>query len=89
MNRKPFQQPERRSPVRLIFKSKIPPSSRTRGRRSGSATHAEFLILPDGRVLAHNLTPPLARIVAQLNPGDPVMNRRAYPPKKIRYELPR
>jgi hypothetical protein len=39
--------------------------------------HSEFLILPNGRILAHNLTPALARVLAGLNPHDPAMRRRA------------
>jgi hypothetical protein len=30
---------------------------------------AELLILPDGRILAHNLTQPVAELLRELNPG--------------------
>jgi hypothetical protein len=40
----------------------------------------ELLIHPDGRILAHNLTPALARVLAALNPRDPAMRRRASVP---------
>jgi hypothetical protein len=38
---------------------------------------AEFLILSDGTVLAHNLTPAMADVLRVLNPDDPVMSHRA------------
>ncbi len=44
---------------------------------------SELLICPDGRILAHNLTPALARVLAPLNPGDATMNRRAQPEKNF------
>ena len=43
----------------------------------------ELLILPDGRVLAHNITPALARVLAELDPADAAMRERAgavFPP---------
>lgn len=39
----------------------------------------ELLLLPDGRVLVHNLTPELAGWLAELNPGDPQLASRALP----------
>jgi hypothetical protein len=38
---------------------------------------SELLILPDGRILAHGLTPAVARLLARLNPRDRAMRRRA------------
>jgi hypothetical protein len=42
--------------------------------------HAEavtrLLLLPDGRVLAHNLTPWMAQILQQLAPGDLILEQR-------------
>lgn len=38
---------------------------------------AELLILPDGRILGHNLSPAVAAVLAELNPGDPLMKARA------------
>ena len=38
---------------------------------------AELLILPDGRILAHNITPRFAVLLAELNPGDEAMLQRA------------
>lgn len=51
----------------------------------GSANHrvrapvetSELLLLPDGRVLLHNLTPAMARWLAELNPNDPQLAPRA------------
>jgi len=37
----------------------------------------EMLILPDGTIFAHNITPVIAGILAQLNPSDLAMRRRA------------
>ena len=31
---------------------------------------SESLILPDGRILAHNITPKMARVLAELNPAE-------------------
>jgi hypothetical protein len=39
-------------------------------------TESQFLLLPDGRVLAHNLTPALAAVLAELNPGDAQIRSR-------------
>ena len=38
---------------------------------------AEILVLPDGRILVHNLTPAVAALLAELAPHDPDMRRRA------------
>jgi hypothetical protein len=40
-------------------------------------SHSEFLILPDGKILAHNITPVMAQVLAKLNPTDDAMSRRA------------
>lgn len=42
----------------------------------GSIT--EMRILPDGRVLVHNLTPLMAAILAGMNPADEQMRSRAW-----------
>lgn len=41
--------------------------------------HSEFLILPGGRILAHNITPAMAKILSELDPADEPMRRRAHP----------
>jgi hypothetical protein len=39
--------------------------------------HSEIRIASCGRILAHNLTPELAAVLAELNPGDDAMRVRA------------
>jgi len=51
-------------------------------------TVCEMLILPDGRILAHNLSAALAGLLAELNPGDAAMNRRAGRENAFNNELP-
>jgi hypothetical protein len=49
----------------------------------------ELLILPDGRVLVHNLTPAFAQILQSLNAEDELMRKRAAaeePSKPIGHE---
>jgi len=50
--------------------------------------HSEFLILPGGHILAHNLTPVMARVLAELNPYDGTMSRRANTKRISKHELP-
>jgi hypothetical protein len=38
---------------------------------------SEVLILSDGTILAHKLTPAMASLLARLNPDDTAMNLRA------------
>jgi hypothetical protein len=42
---------------------------------------AEILILADGRVLAHNITPAVAAVLAELAPHDETMRLRARTPE--------
>jgi hypothetical protein len=35
-----------------------------------SENHTELLLLPDGRILVHNLTPAMAALLHHLDPGD-------------------
>jgi hypothetical protein len=35
-----------------------------------------MLLLPDGRLLVHNLTPAMARLLQELNPDDPQIKPR-------------
>jgi hypothetical protein len=44
---------------------------------SPALSTTELLILPDGRVLVHNLTPTMATIITALNPADEPMEQRA------------
>ena len=39
-------------------------------------SHTQLLLLPDGRVLAHNLTPAMAELLQQLDPDDQLLRRR-------------
>ena len=48
------------------------------------ASTQEILILADGRILAHNLTPEMAAVLKKLNPKDEAMRRRA---RELRNEL--
>jgi hypothetical protein len=45
--------------------------------RKAETDSSELLILPDGKILAHNITPMMAKILSELNPEDEAMNRRA------------
>jgi len=44
-----------------------------------SMTTSEILILPDGTVLAHNITPEMAAALHELNPQDETIGRRVCP----------
>jgi hypothetical protein len=46
------------------------------------ATEAELLILPDGRVLVHNLTSMMAEALLALNPEDQFIHRRIFARRK-------
>jgi len=45
--------------------------------RKAETRLSEMLILPDGRVLVHNLTPAFAELLQELNPHDPQIAPRA------------
>ena len=61
------------------MKSKIHVSSEKSVTKRSSE---EILILPDGRILMHNLTPGLAVVLRELNPQDDSMQKRARPLKE-------
>lgn len=46
-------------------------------RRTGQAAATDILILSDGTVLAHNLTPGMAAVLRKINPKDALMQARA------------
>jgi hypothetical protein len=53
-------------------------NARSRSTRTPLTT--ELLILPDGQVLVHNLTPAFARLLAGLNPDcDQIISRASSP----------
>ncbi len=66
------------SSVRSVVKNSSAriPSNYAAAREEGRGS-AELLILPDGRILAHNITPAMAALLAELAPDDPDMRRRA------------
>ncbi|MCI0744293.1 MAG: hypothetical protein L0Y58_02705 [Verrucomicrobia subdivision 3 bacterium] len=37
---------------------------------------SEVLIMPDGQIYAHNLTPAMAAVLSELNPDDPNIRQR-------------
>jgi hypothetical protein len=56
--------------------------------RQINADSSEVLILPDGRILAHNITPEMASVLGELNPDDQAMKRRAKQKSILKHELP-
>ena len=46
------------------------------------AKMTEMLILPDGRILAHQLTPEMAALLADLNPKNQTLKKRIQKNKK-------
>lgn len=42
-----------------------------------NASSQDILILADGRILAHNLTPAMAAVLRELNPDDQRMRQRS------------
>ena len=52
------------------------------------ANLSEILILPDGKIFVHNLTPEMARVLAELNPADAAMSYRANRKNNLNHELP-
>lgn len=49
---------------------------------------SEMLILPDGRILVHNLTQPFAELLRELNPDDGQIAPRVTRPSSLSHELP-
>jgi len=39
-------------------------------------SRCELLIMPDGKIFAHNLTPAMALVLSELNPDDEAIKRR-------------
>ena len=37
---------------------------------------SELLVMPDGQIYAHNLTPEMAAVLAELNPNDDTVKQR-------------
>ena len=47
-----------------------------------ASSTTELLLLPDGQILVHNLTPAMAALLAEFNPADEPMRERANPPER-------
>jgi hypothetical protein len=54
----------------------------------GAKSVSEILILANGKILAHNISPVLAGALAELNPTDEAMNQRAVREHTLKHELP-
>ena len=50
---------------------------------SGQDSICEILVLPDGRIFAHNISPLLAEVLTELDPADAAMKQRAIRVKKV------
>jgi len=57
-------------------------------RPAGENLWSEFLILPDGRILAHNLTRPGAELLHKLSPDDGQIALRMKHHASTNHELP-
>jgi hypothetical protein len=55
---------------------------------SAAESVSEILILADGKILAHNISPVLAGMLVELNPSDEAMQRRAVREHTFKHELP-
>ena len=49
---------------------------------------AELLILPDGRILAHNITPEMAALLSELDPKNTAMKRRTQSARPEKPQIP-
>ena len=56
--------------------------------RKGESASSELLILADGKILAHNITPVMAEVLSQLNPEDEGMSRRVNQKPNLKHEFP-
>ena len=48
----------------------------------------EFLILADGRIMVHSITPTMAAILSELNPHDELMRQRAHAIDSVELKTP-
>jgi hypothetical protein len=71
------QRIERRGPWRARLQLKVENATAAQSGLAPLAT--DLLILCDGTVLAHNLTPAMAAVLHKLNPQDETMWRRSVP----------
>ncbi len=56
-------------------------------KKSKTKLCTELLILPDGRIMVHNLTQPVAELLRELNPGCEQIASRAKHHASPKYEL--
>jgi hypothetical protein len=63
------------------------PMPKKRADRPATGAVSEILIWPGGKIFAHNLTPEIAGLLAELNPADQAMNRRARRKNDLKHEL--
>jgi hypothetical protein len=52
------------------------------GPHAGESLTTELLVLPDGRILVHNLTATFAELLRELNPDDPQIALRTGQPAR-------
>ena len=65
-----------------------PPTTKRCLTSSATLSVSELLILPDGKIFAHNLTPELADVLMKMDPADEAMSRRANRKTILKHELP-
>ena len=53
--------------------------SKTTNEASVEVSSTELLLLPDGRIMVHNLTPAFAELLRELNPADEQIQPRVFP----------
>jgi len=58
------------------------------GRLPDANPVTELLILPDGQILVHNLTPAFARLLKELNPDAEQISSRVTRHLSLNHELP-
>ena len=55
--------------------------------RSSAPTSSELLLLPDGRIIVHNLTPALADLLEIMNPGAQLASRFPFHASRITHHV--
>lgn len=63
-------------------------SNQTKSSTNSSLLTTELLILPDGRILVHNLTQPFADLLNEFNPDDEQISPRVTRHPSLSHELP-
>jgi len=64
------------------------PKIKNRVNPAAEKSVSEILILADGKILAHNISPLMASVLVELNPSDPAMSHRANRKNNLNHELP-